>query len=134
MPLHASRYATMLAERLSWHETDCWLVNTGWTGGPYGTGHRMSIDLTRALLEAALDGSLATRGFTPHPVFKVLVPLECGSVGGGVLDPRATWVDCDAYDAAARKLAGMFHENFEQYAAHVAPEVVAAGPEPDAAA
>ena len=74
MPLQASRYATMLAERLAWHDTDCWLVNTGWTGGSYGSGHRMSIELTRGLLTAALDGSLAKAKFTPHPVFKVLVP------------------------------------------------------------
>jgi phosphoenolpyruvate carboxykinase (ATP) len=130
MPLHASRYATMLAERLTWHETDCWLVNTGWIGGSYGTGHRMSIDLTRALISAALDGSLATSGFTPHPVFKVHVPNECNSCPADVLDPRASWADGNAYDAAARTLAGMFRENFEQYAEHVAPEVLAAGPDP----
>ena len=87
MPLHASRYATMLAERLSWHETDCWLVNTGWTGGPYGVGERMSIELTRALLAAALDGSLAESGFTPHPVFKVLVPHECARCRRGRARP-----------------------------------------------
>ncbi|MFA5843233.1 MAG: phosphoenolpyruvate carboxykinase (ATP) [Coriobacteriia bacterium] len=133
LPLHASRYATMLAERLSWHETDCWLVNTGWTGGPCGVGHRMSIELTRALLAAALDGSLAKSGFTPHPVFKILVPHECRSAGVDVLDPRATWADGAAYDASAARLAGMFRENFEQYASHVSPEVLAVGPDPDAA-
>jgi phosphoenolpyruvate carboxykinase (ATP) len=133
LPLHASRYATMLAERLSWHETDCWLVNTGWTGGPYGVGRRMSIELTRGLLEAALDGSLAKSGFTPHPVFKVLVPHSCDCAPADVLDPRTGWNDGAAYDASARQLAGMFRDNFEQYAAHVSPEVLAAGPDPDAA-
>jgi len=130
LPLHASRYSTMLAERLSWHETDCWLVNTGWTGGPYGVGHRMSIDFTRALLGAALDGSLAEVDFTPHPVFKVLVPGSCSALPGAVLDPRETWSDHTAYDEAARQLASMFVENFEQYLSAVSPEVVASGPDP----
>ncbi|MDH4140804.1 MAG: phosphoenolpyruvate carboxykinase (ATP), partial [Coriobacteriia bacterium] len=132
MPLHASRYATMLAERLVKHEADCWLVNTGWTGGPYGVGQRMSIDLTRALLAAALDGSLAKSDFAPHPIFKVHVPKQCRSVQADVLDPRATWGDPEAYDAAARQLAGMFTENFGHYASHVSPEVLEAGPDPDA--
>ena len=131
MPLHPSRYATMLAERLSWHETDCWLVNTGWTGGPYGVGHRMSIELTRALIGAALDGSLAQSGFSAHPIFKVLVPHACAVAGADVLDPRATWGDAGAYDATARRLAGMFRDNFEQYAEYVSAEVLAAGPDPD---
>ena len=134
MPLHPSRYAKMLAERLTWHETDCWLVNTGLAGGPYGTGERMSIELTRELIEAALDGSLARSGFTPHPIFKVLVPHECACASADVLDPRAAWADKDAYDATARQLAGMFRDNFEQYAEHVTPEVLAAGPDPDAVA
>jgi phosphoenolpyruvate carboxykinase (ATP) len=130
MPLHASRYASMLAERLSLHDTHCWLVSTGWIGGPYGVGHRMEIDLTRELISAALDGTLAECEFEPHPVFKVLVPRRCRSIGADVLDPRATWADPAAYDASARKLAGMFVENFEQYAAHASPEVIAAGPDP----
>ncbi len=132
MPLHASRYATMLTERLRRHEAECWLVNTGWTGGPYGVGHRMSIQVTRALLGAALDGSLAKSGFTPHPVLKVLVPRECHCAGADVLDPRATWSDGSAYDESARKLAEMFVRNFDQYAPHVSPEVLAAGPDPEA--
>ena len=134
MPLPPHRYAEMLAERLSWHQTDCWLVNTGWTGGPYGVGHRMSIELTRALLDAALSGQLARSGFTPHPVFKVLVPHHCECAGDDVLDPRASWADKDAYDESARDLARMFREDFAQYEGHVAPEVVAAGPDPEATA
>jgi len=133
MPLPPSRYAAMLAERLRWHETDCWLVNTGWTGGPHGVGHRMSIDLTRALLGAALDGSLAAAGTAPHPVFRVLVPRHCSCVADDVLDPRATWADPVAYDESARTLARMFRENFTRYEAAVAPEVLAAGPDPEAA-
>ena len=132
MPLHPSRYASMLAERLAWHDTDCWLVNTGWTGGPFGTGHRMSIELTRALLTAALDGSLARADFTPHPVFKILVPDCCAGIDDRLLDPRETWADKEAYDAAARKLALMFTEQFEEYRDFVTPEVLAAGPDPEA--
>jgi len=132
MPLPPGRYAEMLAERLSWHETDCWLVNTGWSGGPYGTGRRMSIDLTRSLLRAALDGSLAEAESVPHPVLQVLVPQHCACVADDVLDPRATWADKDAYDEAARKLARMFRQNFSQYEGQVSPEVAAAGPDPEA--
>ena len=94
----------------------------------------MSIELTRGLLTAALDGSLSMAGFTPHPVFKVLVPDGCDCAAESDLDPRATWADKDAYDAAARKLAGMFAANFEQYRDTVTAEVLAAGPDPDAAA
>jgi len=93
----------------------------------------MSIELTRALIATALDGSLAKSGFTPHPVFKVLVPHKCSCAGANVLDPRASWADPDAYDELARKLAGMFRENFKQYAADVSPEVLAAGPDPGVA-
>jgi len=133
MPLHPARYADMLAARLRRHGTDCWLVNTGWTGGPYDVGHRMSIGLTRELLSCALKGRLATAGFTPHPVFKVLVPNHCDGAADEVLDPRASWTDKEGYDRSARTLARMFRENFAQYEAHVAPEVLAAGPDPEAA-
>jgi len=130
LPLPPSRYASMLAERLSWHETDCWLVNTGWSGGPYSVGSRMSIDLTRSLLAAAFDGSLAQTEFTPHPIFKVLVPQGTRTLPRELLDPRESWQDPDEYDATARRLAAMFVDNFEQYVAEVTPEVLAAGPDP----
>lgn len=133
MPLHPSRYSHMLAERLVKHEADCWLVNTGLTGGPYGVGKRMSIELTRGLIGCALAGELARSGFTPHPVFKLLVPERCTFAGPEVLDPKRSWADGAAYDETARKLAGMFRDNFAQYAEHVSPEVLAAGPDPDAA-
>ena len=110
----------------------------GWStrvcsGGPYGVGERMSIELTRGLIDAALDGSLAASGFTRHPILKVDVPHGCNCAGADVLDPRASWADKDAYDASARELAGMFRDNFQQYAEHVSAEVLAAGPDPDAA-
>jgi len=134
MPLHPTRYASMLAERLAWHDTDCWLVNTGWSGGSYGTGERMSIQLTRRLLTAALDGSLANGGFAPDPVFQVLVPEGDDALPAGVLTPRDTWADKAAYDETAGRLAGMFAENFAQFAGTVDPEIAAAGPLVDAAA
>jgi phosphoenolpyruvate carboxykinase (ATP) len=130
MPLRPSRYATMLGERLSWHDTDCWLVNTGWTGGPSGTGHRMRIATTRKLLTAALEGRLAEATFTPDPVFKILVPDSCPGVDSSILQPRNTWADPAEYDEKARQLAGMFAENFAQYHDSVSPEVAAAGPDP----
>lgn len=129
MPLHPSRYASMLAERLRQHETDCWLVNTGWMGGSYGVGNRMSIGLTRSLISAALNGSLAACQFTPHPIFKVLVPHACPGVAADVLDPRENWANKDEYDEVSRKLARMFAQNFERYANDVTPEVLAVGPE-----
>jgi phosphoenolpyruvate carboxykinase (ATP) len=128
MPLHPARYASMLAERLAWHDTDCWLVNTGWSGGPYGVGERMPIGLTRRVLRAALSGALARCEFTPHPVFKMLVPAACEGVPAEILDPHSTWADKEAYDRTAREVADMFAENFAQYADAVDDAVEAAGP------
>jgi phosphoenolpyruvate carboxykinase (ATP) len=128
MPRDPVVYADMLAERLRTSRTQCWLVNTGWTGGPYGVGKRMPIDVTRALLTAALEGALDTIETDEHPVFRVLVPRRCPGVPQEMLDPRSTWADADAYDAAAAKLARLFSENFEHFAGRVSPDVAAAGP------
>ena len=129
MPLHPTRYATMLAERLAWYDTDCWLVNTGWSGGPFGVGERMPIATTRQLLSAAMNGTLARARFTPHPVFKVLVPDRCNGVPTSILDPRSTWADQEAYDRSAREVGALFNENFAAFADGVEDEVRAAGPE-----
>jgi len=102
-------------------------VNTGWTGGPYGTGRRIDIGVTRALLTAALSGTLDDVPFTPDPVFKVLVPDAVPGVPGDLLRPRDVWPDAAAYDEQARRLAAMFAEDFERYAT-AAPELAAAGP------
>ncbi|HWG85726.1 MAG TPA: phosphoenolpyruvate carboxykinase (ATP), partial [Deinococcales bacterium] len=110
------------------HDARVWLVNTGWTGGPYGVGHRMSISHTRAMLRAALEGRLDGVPTTRHPVFGLEVPREVPGVPADVLDPRQTWPDQDAYDRQARKLAGMFAENFRQFEAEVSDAVRAAGP------
>jgi phosphoenolpyruvate carboxykinase (ATP) len=104
------------------------LVNTGWTGGPYGTGHRMPIEHTRALLNAALDGSLAEVEYEEDPIFGLQVPTSCPGVPAEVLRPRDTWSDPAAYDAKARDLAERFHANFEQFADSSSDEIKNAGP------
>ena len=108
MPRHPSVYGNMLRQRLKETGAACWLVNTGWTGGPYGEGHRMPIRETRALLHAALDGSLADVEFRPDPVFGFDVPVSVPGVDAAILDPRGTWSDPARYDAQAAKLAAMF--------------------------
>ena len=128
LPRHPAVYATMLAERLEQHDVPIWLVNTGWTGGPYGVGERMSIDHTRSMVRAALSGALNDVAFEPDPVFGVQVPLEVPDVPARILRPRDTWPDPGAYDAKARELAAMFAENFESYADGVSDAIRAAGP------
>jgi phosphoenolpyruvate carboxykinase (ATP) len=128
MPRDPVVYATMLAERLKACPTQSWLVNTGWSGGPYGQGKRMRISVTRSLLKAALEGALDHVETTPHPVFGVLIPTHCPRVPAKLLDPRATWADPAAYDQQAAALARHFAANFERYAGRVPAEVAAAGP------
>jgi len=128
MVLHPNRYAELLAAKIREHGADCWLVNTGWTGGPYGVGRRMPIRATRRLLKAALEGELKGVPMRTDPVFGLSVPERCEGVEAKLLDPRGTWSDAAAYDAKAKHLAGLFHENFKEFAPQVAPEVRAAGP------
>ncbi len=132
MMWHPSVYAKLLAAKLIEHKANCWLVNTGWTGGPYGVGSRMRIDVTRALLNAAIDGSLTNIATYEDPYFGFLVPRKAPGVPSDVLNPRETWDDPGAYDKQAMKLAGMFQKNFEQYKDGTPAEVVAAGPRTDA--
>jgi len=131
MPLAPTVYAKLLGERMARHETSCWLVNSGWSGGPYGEGKRMSIAITRALLAAALDGKLGGVGYDRDPIFNVLVPDSCPGVPSEVLVPRNTWKDKEAYDAKAGQLARLFAKNFEQYADQAGSDVVEAGPRLD---
>ncbi|MGE3275812.1 MAG: phosphoenolpyruvate carboxykinase [Vicinamibacterales bacterium] len=128
LPLNPNVYARGLGERIARHHVRVWLVNTGWTGGPYGVGKRMKIAFTRAMIKAALAGDLDGVEYRRHPVFNVEMPVTCPGVPSEVLDPRGTWADTAAYDQQARKLAGMFVENFKTFAADVDPAVVAAGP------
>ena len=113
---------------MSEHKTNCWLVNSGWSGGPYGEGERMKISITRALLAAAMEGKLGGVNYTQDPIFNVMVPDSCPGVPSEVLTPRNTWKDKGAYDAKAGKLAELFARNFEQYAAHAGQSVIQAGP------
>jgi phosphoenolpyruvate carboxykinase (ATP) len=118
----------LLGKKIAEHQVKCWLVNTGWTGGPYGVGHRMKIAHTRAMVNAALDGQLNDVEYVVDPIFGVEVPTSCPNVPAGVLTPKNTWSDGDAYDQQARKLARMFMENFQQFEAEVSDEIKAAGP------
>jgi phosphoenolpyruvate carboxykinase (ATP) len=128
MPRHPGEYAAMLIERLARWNVPVWLVNTGWTGGPYGTGERMNIDYTRQMVRAALNGLLDDVPTRTDPIFNVEVPTSVPDVPSEVLDPRATWQDKAAYDAQAHKLARMFALNFAAYADGVPPSVRTAGP------
>jgi phosphoenolpyruvate carboxykinase (ATP) len=128
LPLHPGVYARMLGERISKHGARVWLVNTGWTGGAYGTGSRMKLAHTRAMVTAALSGALDKGGFTKDPVFGIEVPTSVPGVPAEVLTPRSTWPDAAGYDAQATKLAEMFRKNFETFAAQVPSSVSEAGP------
>jgi phosphoenolpyruvate carboxykinase (ATP) len=128
MAHHPSRYAELLGEKISKHNVKCWLVNTGWTAGPYGVGNRMKIAYTRAMVDAALNGKLDDVEYIPDPVFGVHVPVECPGVADEVLIPRNTWTDQAAYDQQAAKLANMFVENFKQFEDQASQEIIAAGP------
>jgi len=128
MPRHPSVYGNLLKERIAKGGVDCWLVNTGWTGGKHGVGHRMPIKATRALLNAALDGSLGEAEYRTDPTFGFEVPVAVAGVDSTMLDPRRTWSDGAEYDAMAAKLAGQFVENFAQFESHVDEGVRAAAP------
>lgn len=130
MPRHPGEYAAMLTRRLAAQDATVWLVNTGWTGGPYGTGERMNIAHTRAMVRAALGGHLADVPMRRDPVFDIDVPTSCPDVPASFLDPRSTWSDPAAYDAAAARLATMFADNFAGYAGGVGEAIRAAGPRP----
>jgi phosphoenolpyruvate carboxykinase (ATP) len=128
MPRPPTEYAELLSQRLERHSARVWLVNTGWTGGPYGTGARMSIDHTRSMVRAALSGGLDEVPTEPDPIFGLAIPTSCPGVPSRLLRPRETWADPDAYDRQARKLGSMFVENFRSYSGQVRAAVAAAGP------
>jgi phosphoenolpyruvate carboxykinase (ATP) len=128
LSLHPGVYAEMLGKRLEEHGSRVWLVNTGWTGGPYGTGERMKLSYTRAMVRAALAGQLDDAEMATAPFFNLQIPTSVPGVPGEVLNPRDTWPDKDAYDAKARELADAFCKNFEQFADRVPESVRDAGP------
>jgi phosphoenolpyruvate carboxykinase (ATP) len=128
MPRHPSVYGNLLRDLIGRHGVDCWLINTGWTGGKYGTGRRMPLQYTRALLSAALAGGLKDASFRRDALFGFDVPLDVEGIPPHLLDPRRTWSDKLAYDTQARQLVAMFAENFRKFEADVDPDVRSAGP------
>ena len=128
MPRHPSVYAHLLGKKIAQYNVRVWMVNTGWTGGPYGVGSRMKLAYTRAMINAALDGTLDNVEYVQEPVFGLSMPKSVPGVPDEVLQPRMTWADPVAYDTQLAKLAKMFADNFKQYEKEVSPEVRAAGP------
>lgn len=128
LPLHPGKYAQMLGERMQQHGANVWLINTGWTGGSYGTGNRMKLSYTRAMISAALESKLDKAETITDPVFGVAIPKSVPGVPDAILQPRNTWSDKAAYDQKAKYLAGLFTKNFEKYASGVSKEVLEAAP------
>jgi phosphoenolpyruvate carboxykinase (ATP) len=128
LPLHPGKYASMLGEKMRRHKVKVWLINTGWTGGAYGTGSRMKLSYTRAMITAALDGKLDKVVYDRHPVFGMEIPTSCPGVPSELLYPRDAWQDKEQYDAKAYGLANKFINNFKKYAGGVDEEILAAGP------
>ena len=128
LPLHPAKYAEMLGAKMKATNVNVWLINTGWTGGPYGVGNRMKLSYTRAMITAALEGKLNKVAYETMPVFELNVPKECPSVPVEILNPRNTWVDKAAYDTAAKNLALQFIKNFEKYASGVGTEILGSAP------
>jgi phosphoenolpyruvate carboxykinase (ATP) len=129
LPRHASVYGNLFRDMIAKYKVDCWLVNTGWTGGIYGVGRRMPIKVTRTLLTAALDGSLRNAQFRTDPYFGFAVPTSVPGVEPHILHPSKTWANKNEFDVTARKLVHMFQKNFSVYETHVDADVLAAAPE-----
>ena len=125
---HPNKYAELLAAKMKQHDARVWLVNTGWGGGAYGTGKRISLKHTRAIIDAIHSGALAKAKTERDPIFGFDVPTECPGVPREILWPRGVWADPSAYDTTAKKLAGLFRENFKKYESGVSAEIKAAGP------
>lgn len=128
LPLHPTKYASLLGDKLRNSDIRVWLLNTGYTGGPYGVGNRMSLKHTRALITSALSGDLDKVEYEVHPVFGVAMPKTCANVPSEVLNPRNTWASKENYDAKANELAAAFNKNFEKFAAKAEPEILNAAP------
>jgi len=128
MPLHPSVYANLLGEKISQHRSEVWLINTGWTGGPFGVGERMPLPYTRAMVRAIYNGNLDGMPMQSSPYFNLNIPAKVPGVPDELLDPRCTWPNCDEFDQQIKALATRFKENFVQFEGSVSPEVTAAGP------
>jgi phosphoenolpyruvate carboxykinase (ATP) len=127
LPRHPQVYARMLSEKLQKHNVTCYLVNTGWVGGPYGVGERISLKSTRAMVNAAVAGQLDKVAMESHPVFRVLVPKQVPGVPSELLNARGQWKDKKAYDTTAEALSVLFRQNFEKFG-HVAEDILEAAP------
>ena len=130
LPLHPTKYAEMLGKKMEQHDVKVWLVNTGWSGGVYGVGKRMKLPYTRAMITAALNGTLDNVGYRQHSVFGVSIPATCPEVPSSVLSPRETWGDDENYYKTADILANAFVKNFEQFEQYANEEIMAGAPTP----
>jgi phosphoenolpyruvate carboxykinase (ATP) len=128
LPLNPVTYANLLGNKIREHHVNVWLVNTGWSGGPYGIGKRIKLKYTRAMITAALNGELDNIAYNEHPVFNLMMPVTCPNVPDQLLDPKNTWSNGENYDEKAHNLATLFTGNFEQYAHFSSTEVINAGP------
>lgn len=128
LPMHPTKYATMLGQKMKENKVNVWLINTGWSGGPYGVGSRMKLKYTRAMISAALNGELDNVEFVNHQIFGVAMPTTCTDIPSELLSPRNTWADKAAYDAKAKDLAGQFVNNFKKYADFASEEILAGAP------
>jgi len=128
IPLHPGKYATMLGEKLKEEKVAVWLINTGWTGGPYGTGSRIQLKYTRSLIKAALNGELNEVEYCVHPVFRFHMPNACPGVPSELLDPQKTWTNTEKYLSAAKALAQQFISNFRKFESAVSEEIKSAAP------
>ncbi|MCX7606839.1 MAG: phosphoenolpyruvate carboxykinase (ATP), partial [Bacteroidia bacterium] len=132
LPLHPTRYAELFGEKIARYNVRVWLINTGWTGGPYGVGRRMPLPYTRAMVKAALSGALETVSYISEPVFGLSIPTAVPDVPSEYLIPRNTWPDPSQYDKQAAQLAQLFRQNFEKYADFASDEIKQAQPNPAA--
>jgi len=128
LPLNPVTYANLLGNKIKGHNVNVWLVNTGWSGGAYGTGKRIKLKYTRAMITAALNGELENTTYTEHPVFGLMMPVSCPNVPDQLLDPKNTWANAENYEEKAQNLAMLFIKNFEQYANLSSPEIINSGP------
>lgn len=128
MPLHPTKYAEMLGEKMDESKVNVWLINTGWSGGEYGVGNRISLKHTRAMISSILNGDLENVEFKTHVVFGLHMPTSCPNVPSDILSPKNTWNDKDAYDIKANELANAFNKNFAQFAENANEEILEAAP------
>ena len=131
MPLHPTAYAEMLGKKMEENEVKVWLINTGWTGGPYGVGSRIKLKYTRAMISAALSGVLENVGYRTHSIFGAEMPLTCPNVPNEILSPRETWKNDEAFYKKANELALKFNRNFDKFREYASKEILEGEPQPN---